>query len=105
MQVLDRVLKLYTTRKAIRKNFGTTPHLTVLLTTTASGKVLPPLFIYAGDSEDAVPEPALSEDQKLWTSYQQTGYMDKEQFQQWLTHYVNYVEEERQAPESLGCSR
>ena len=65
VQVIDHELKLYTTRKAIRRHVATPEHLSVLLTTSASGAVLPPFFIYAGLSQDVVPAEALSEDQQL----------------------------------------
>ena len=53
----------------------TPPHLTALLTTSASGAVLPPLFIFSGTCPDCIPASAFHDDEQVYTSFHETGYI------------------------------
>ena len=66
-------------------------HLTLLLTTSAIGDILPTLYLYPGASSDIakIPTEAFSADDNNYHKVTPSAKMDEDTFQQWIALFVS----------------
>lgn len=93
IQIASRTIHLFTSRAVIRRNLVGDGHLTVLFTTNADGQIFKPFFIFPGTDLSCIPSGSFQND--VYTSFNTSAYMDEEQFQQWLSCFINEIASER----------
>ena len=85
--MIDAHVQIATSRKNIRIEIGELEHLTLLLTTNASGECLTPYFLFpAGIS--TVPTSTIEGEDPL-ISTKGDAYMDQELFKQFLSYFID----------------
>jgi len=99
IHVSARTIHLFSGREAIRRNLRGNGHLTALLTTNAAGHVFRPFFVFPGDDMTCVPSGALPEE--IYTSYNTSAYMQEEQFQQWMSRFIDEIGVHRKSTDGV----
>jgi hypothetical protein len=89
VQLSEMKIRFLTTRATIRANLSN-DHLTVLITTNATGTQAPPYLLFPGTNLATIPNTVLdSED--CWGNFSPNGWMDVERFQTWMMKFVSFI--------------
>lgn len=100
-------LRVVSSRETVRFDQSIDGHLTVLLTASAVGEMLPPGLIVKGEGPQDIPdtEAILEEtDTASWGAVTSNGYMDQGVFGVFAHRFVQWVRERRNADARLaGC--
>jgi len=90
----DNKVKIATSRRSIRYEIGNVDHITMMLSTNAAGENGLKYFLFPFAISTFAPTSALSEQElnSIVHSTKAEAYMDTELFQQWLLHFVEFVQ-------------
>ena len=80
VQLSDLGLKFISTRNCICRNL-TNDHVTVMITSSAVGSLLPPYLLFPGKDQSVVPNVIQERCQEVWGTFSDAGWMDVERFQ------------------------
>lgn len=89
--VSQRSLKLFSSKKTVRKNLADLPHFTAMIVTNALGAVGPKTMIFSDTKRRAV-YTATTEDPNVLSAFNETGYMDQVLFRDWLMRFINFLD-------------
>ena len=87
----DREVHVYSSKKNVARDCHAPGHLTLLLTTSADGNILPVLYLYPGEPSEIanVPTEAFDGDDDNYHKVTPSAFMDELTFQQWISLFVS----------------
>ena len=88
IQMSDLGFKFLTSRETVRGNL-TNDHVTIMITTCATGSLLPPYLLFPGKDSSAVPGFVEENKEFIWGTFSDAGWMDTECFQVYTLKLLN----------------
>ena len=93
IQFSDFALQFWSTRACVRANM-VNEHLTVMLTSNATGILCQPYLIFSGENSLVIPSVML-ENEEAWSTFAPSGWMDVERFQVWMLKFIDEVKKRK----------
>jgi hypothetical protein len=98
IQIASRKVELFSTRDSVRRNTVGPGHLSLMLTTSATGDLLSTTFVYPGNRDDISKIPTESfppDSDKYLHTISKSAYVDEKIFQHWLCEFIRAVDKTR----------
>lgn len=87
------VVHMLSTNSNLRFQASSSGHVTVMLTTNASGEIAPAFFLFKAISDHAIPSEAVA---PHWVSGNETAFMNEVEFQIWTLKFIEFIKEREQ---------
>ena len=100
VQFSDLNVKFWSNRACIRANMAN-QHVTVLITSNATGFLCQPYLIFPGENSSVIPS-AVLENEEIWNTFAPSGWMDVERFQVWMLKFISEVKKRKSDEEKDG---